>query len=149
MIKLYLPDNLIDYPISKINDKKGYIYFLFDDKNKLLYVGQTIYLESRVFNHLKNNEIPFSKCKYIECERCEMNEIEFEFIVVNSPPYNGPPPISRKWFSLDQAKRKFPNFKGKISLLKKELKKLQAENFHGYYRLEDLISIHTSAFGGV
>jgi hypothetical protein len=143
----HLPLDLIDFTIPKIDTEKGHIYFLFDDDDKLLYIGQTIQMESRIITHLKNNVIPFSKCKYILCKRNDMNELEFQFIVINSPPYNGPPPPSQIWISTDQVKRRFPNFKGKICLLKKMIKLKKLESFHGYFRIKEISDINQELFG--
>jgi hypothetical protein len=144
----FLPP-LSEYKLRESGDEIGYIYLLFDDKENLLYVGQTIYLENRICTHRKNKKIPFSICKYFICDRCELNDKEFEIILTCSPPYNnGPPPINRIWVSLDQAKRKFPNFKGNTHLLKKHLRMNACQNFHGHFHIEDLKKIHETLFGG-
>lgn len=64
----------------------GYVYFLYDN-NKLVYVGSTVDVSRRYFQH-KLSDKEFDYMEYIEVPLEEMNIVEIAFIVTNRPEYN-------------------------------------------------------------
>jgi predicted GIY-YIG superfamily endonuclease len=81
--------NCIDGITSLPIINTGYfIYFLYD-KEKLLYVGSTKNILSRIGCHLSNGKIPFNKVLYAQCSSfIETKEIETYIIQSFSPLLN-------------------------------------------------------------
>ncbi len=61
------------------------VYFLLHE-NEIVYIGQTKFGLSRVFNHVKNKI--FDKYSFIECGIDELNQLESAYIIKYNPKYN-------------------------------------------------------------
>lgn len=61
------------------------IYFLYK-KNKLVYIGQSISILSRIYSHL--NKKSFDSFSYIECKRERLNHLEYLYIYHLNPLLN-------------------------------------------------------------
>ena len=62
------------------------VYFLIDEKNKIVYVGQTKAGMSRIISHKQDKT--FQEYKYLPCEEKYLNIIEAFFIGKFKPKYN-------------------------------------------------------------
>lgn len=79
-----------------INIKRG-IYFLFD-KREIVYIGQSEFIEKRVFDHVLNKD--FDSYNFIEyLKDVSLNEIEADFILKYQPKYNKTIPENKLWIS--------------------------------------------------
>lgn len=69
------------------------IYFLIDEK-KVVYVGQSVNVFSRVFAHLGSKN--FDSYVYLPCEKEKLDKLESLYIHFLSPPLNGNTPAGNK-----------------------------------------------------
>lgn len=101
------------YEIKKYiqKDKKGYIYFICNDSDNILYIGKTTCLEHRILIHYYNPVFCNKVFYYFECgiEQCE--KIEIELIYKIKPQYN----------KIYKYYHKFDSPKKISSLIKKDL----------------------------
>src|SRR5690625_1188185 len=67
--------------------EKRYIYFLFSG-DEVVYIGQTIHLETRIRYHLKNRGDKFDSIKYYKCDIECLDYTEFEEIIYHQPKLN-------------------------------------------------------------
>ena len=82
--------------ITKIKTSRG-IYFLFD-KGEIVYVGQSDFIEKRVFEHLSTKL--FDSYSFIEySQEYILSDIEADFILKIKPRYNKSIPTNNLWFS--------------------------------------------------
>ena len=94
------------------------IYLLVRD-NKIVYVGQSVCVESRIAQHRVDKE--FDKAYFFECPANEINEVEMILIESLCPEYNKV--FNSKYLVIGLRK------KGEIALKEQLLKRFQA----GYY----------------
>ena len=84
------------------------IYFFF--KNDIIvYIGQSINVESRVVAHTKNKE--FDSWNYIKVDSIDLNEVESTYILEYQPKYNKTIPFNKKWISKNNIKNKHNIFR--------------------------------------
>lgn len=76
---------------------KSGVYFLVDDTDEVVYVGQARNLDTRPFEHKDKN---FSKIFAIPCHRDDLSDSEFKYIVKYLPVYNRSLPRSTEYPSL-------------------------------------------------
>lgn len=81
-----LGDDLFELPFDYINTPPG-IYFLCKD-NKIMYVGQSTSIVSRIATHIKENTKQFDRIFFIVCPAHKLDEIETELIKRFYPPLN-------------------------------------------------------------
>lgn len=129
--------------------EKGYIYFLFDEDDNLLYIGQTVCLCNRIACHKKASRIPFKKCQYFECLKSELDDLESLEIIRHNPPFNSAPPKSSEFFNLNKFKKLDPFAKGKAWQIKRIIRNKNIKNQNGYYHLTDLDIISKELRAGV
>ncbi len=123
--------------ITDTNNEKGYIYAIFDDKQNLLYVGQSQSIEQRFKVHQK--AIPGAHtCRYIEVNKDDMNEIEFRFISKFLPPYNKVLSQTKSYLTLDQAQSWDPRFYSLRVRALRIIKQKKIKDLNGYYHFEDI-----------
>jgi hypothetical protein len=67
------------------------IYFLLDGE-KIVYVGQSISLLSRVAKHWQEGAKPFNRVFFIECAQAELSHLEALYIDKFKPQYNASKP---------------------------------------------------------
>lgn len=117
--------------IDKTNEPKCFIYFLLDDENEVLYVGQTTQGMSRIYQH-KDKE--FSKVYIILCEEEYLNEVELEYIEKYKPIYNSSGLIEHRMKVKDINRLLHENFPTIRDFTYEEIHKmLYAENIKIYY----------------
>lgn len=81
---------------NEIKPKRG-IYFLFN-KNSLVYIGQSEFIEKRIFDHVGSKN--FDSWNYIEhSKETSLNEIEADLILKYQPFYNKTIPANNLWIS--------------------------------------------------
>lgn len=93
------------------------IYFLFDG-DEIVYVGQSVDIMTRVGAHLRDKV--FDSFNYIECDLCDLNNLEATYILELKPKYNQALPQNDFWLSSNILKRQ-------LGISKKELKKMIKE----------------------
>lgn len=140
---------LTELYLFPIDETMGYIYYLFDKEDEILYIGQTICLHSRISTHRRAKKIPFNNCKFFKCPRNELDEIESSEIILHSPRFNVNPPKSSTYFSLDGYKKLDPFVKGKIPKVKRIIREQNIKNQNGYYHINDLNKISSLMRHGV
>ena len=64
------------------------IYFLIDDQNEVVYVGQSTNIYDRCITHYKNKDILFTKIKYLLVSESKLDNVEGYFILKYKPKYN-------------------------------------------------------------
>ncbi len=72
---------------SEITDLCG-VYFLIHEK-KIVYVGQSVNVFSRISSHLSEGLKKFSEYSFIGCERKQLDVLESLYIHYLRPKYNG------------------------------------------------------------
>jgi hypothetical protein len=70
---------------ESFNHQSPCVYFL-RNKGKVVYVGKTINLRSRIASHINDKE--FDSLSLIECEKQDMDRLEIEQIELLKPIYN-------------------------------------------------------------
>ncbi len=68
----------------------GYVYFLANEKNEVVYVGQSTSLENRVRSH--RAEKAFSSVYFVKVNLADINAIEEIFIAIFNPKLNNSQP---------------------------------------------------------
>jgi len=63
------------------------IYFLYDDK-EIVYIGQSINVESRIQSHLQDGKKHFNKAYFIPFRRTKLDGAEEAFVRMFRPKYN-------------------------------------------------------------
>lgn len=123
--------------ITNTSNEKGYIYAIFDDKQNLLYVGQTQSIEQRFKAHQKS--IPGAHvCRYIEVNKEDMNEIEFRFISKFLPPFNKLLSQTKSYLTLDQAQSWDSRFYSLRVRVLRIIKEKKIKDLNGYYHIDDI-----------
>jgi excinuclease UvrABC nuclease subunit len=127
--------------IQEINsnyiEEKSYVYAIFDDKNNLLYVGQTQSIEQRFKAHKKAIQ-GAAICRYIEVDKEKVNDTEFYFISKFLPRYNKILSQSKSYLSLDQAQsidQRFYSLRVKILRI---IREKNIKDLGGFYHVDDL-----------
>ncbi len=72
--------------LDKTNEPTTFVYFLLNDINEVLYVGQTTQGMSRVYQHKQNKK--WSRVYIIICEEKDLNRTESFYINKYEPIYN-------------------------------------------------------------
>ena len=82
--------------IDITNEPMCFIYFLLDDDNDVLYVGQTTNGIQRINQHRKEASKEFSKVVAILCDSKELDALELKFIDKYQPIYNSVGTVDNK-----------------------------------------------------
>jgi len=67
-------------------DERGFIYFLFDEENSLVYIGKTININKRIEDHIPNKR--FSSYSFICVDIDKLDNIERKLIKTYKPVLN-------------------------------------------------------------
>ncbi len=119
--------------------KRSFIYFLINEEDEIIYIGQTISLFARISSHLLSKK--FVKVKYFCISSDISNEAEAEAIILHKPFLNYNIPPNKKYVYLEWFQRANPCLKGKMHKIKKAIRKLGIKDIDGYYLIEDLKKI--------
>lgn len=83
----YLKININELKTVPIVKKRG-IYFLYDDK-ELVYIGQSIHINTRIYGDHVKGEKRFNSYKYFEVDNdIDLDRIEEYYILEHNPKYN-------------------------------------------------------------
>jgi len=77
---------MLNKKLAPVNRTSG-IYFLMDD-SEVVYVGQSVDIESRVLIHVKEGRKRFQHYSFFECDIDDLNEMESYFIWYFQPRLN-------------------------------------------------------------
>jgi len=78
--------DLQELPLPVTGNTSGVYFLCLADK--IMYVGQSTQLVSRIGSHLTERSKDFDRVFFIFVPKCELNEVEAEFIHSLQPPYN-------------------------------------------------------------
>lgn len=118
---------------------RSFIYFLLNEEDEVIYIGQTISLFARVSSHLLSKK--FVKVKYFCVSSDISNEAEAEAIIKHKPFLNYTIPSNKKYTYLEWFQRSHSCLKGKMNKIKRAIRKLNIKDINGYYLIEDLKQI--------
>lgn len=76
------------------------VYFLLSDEWRVLYVGQSTNIESRVRDHMRTKV--FARFAFVECETSDLNALEVGYVLKFRPPLNRMIPLGRVVLSDEQ-----------------------------------------------
>lgn len=82
----------------------GYIYFLIDE-DEIVYIGQTVSIETRILSHLSENTKEFDRFTALRYPRKVLDHCECEYIVHYKPKYNMVLPPNNKYLSKNELKK--------------------------------------------
>jgi len=94
-------NNLCKAP-DMLSTRVSGVYFLCDAQ-KVLYVGQSVDVQSRIFQHRGEGKVPFESAYFLPLVKSSLNAIESAFIKTLIPPYNENG--GRACASVEEAKR--------------------------------------------
>ena len=77
----------IEHPIIKLEDEKSIIYIIYNKKDEIIYIGQTINFFLRIGTHLKEKK-DIEKVKYFFVKTEDCLKIENDMILKYCPKYN-------------------------------------------------------------
>lgn len=118
----------------------GYIYHLIDEFDKVIYVGQSINLYSRIGCHLKDKK--FSKVRFRSVNINEMDDEEVRDIIFYQPILNDRVDRNSILHSFNHYKLIYPRLKGKKWIFKNACKTLGiSQPLPGYYYHNDVRKI--------
>lgn len=133
--------NIIDMSNLPMN----FIYFLTNDDNEVVYVGQTTAGMARPYQHRHDKE--FSKIYIIPCNKEKLDVEESNYITKYKPIYNHTLDKDM-YYSLNRAKRKVQNiYSGRYTLreLKRDMKELGLDvivlNDSRYIKVNDFMKV--------
>lgn len=113
----------------------GYIYHLLNEKDEVIYVGQSTCCFIRARDHRKDKE--FCKFRYIEVPFLFLDEMETEHIIFYQPPLNKSLPPNDSYNSIYFYEKEFAL--GNYQTLPQVLKKLSLKPvWKNYYHLSDI-----------
>lgn len=123
---------------NPIDQKRGYgcIYFIFNQNEEILYVGQSFKLYSRFASHLDTKKCRYT-LRYFFVKLEVINEAEAECIIKYQPKKNAVIPSNTKWVSIPLLIKRFPVFKGKKRVINKYIRENSIKNINGYYCVKD------------
>ena len=115
---------------SPVFQELFYIYFLFNEKDEIIYVGQTVNLYYRIHCHLKKIK-NIKKMAFFQTSKEEANNAEAYFIVKYKPVFNKNIPQNDVYTSLKNFK-KVSNLYGR--------NEMQVDKFIGHKKIEEINS---------
>jgi excinuclease UvrABC nuclease subunit len=130
---------IYDLDLLQNEHKKSFIYFLINEDDEIIYIGQTTCLFSRISAHQQSKK--FVKVKYFIVPSEISNEAEAEAIIMHKPFLNYNIPSNKKYTYLEWFQRSHPCLKGKMHKVKRAVRKLNIKHINGYYLIEDLKQI--------
>ena len=124
------------FPIPIKTEGRMFIYFLLNDEDEVLYVGQSAFPQSRVCTHRRSKK--FTRYKFFECHPKKADELELKLYEKHKPPLNRIPPLDSNYSSLDNFKMKNKELRGKIKDIRTFLSENTVETRGGMYPIEYL-----------
>src|SRR3972149_1255965 len=100
------------YNPSVSKQGKGYLYFIFNQLDELIYIGQTTNLFSRFGSHVSCKTTKYTM-KYVTSPIESLSEVEAEFILFFNPQNNSSIPANNRWLTIPTFIRKYLILKGK------------------------------------
>lgn len=76
-----------EYNITELQEDKSFIYFLYDEEDKIIYIGQTRDFLVRMGTHLKEKK-EVKKIRYFLISSKNVDTIEKDLIIKHKPKYN-------------------------------------------------------------
>lgn len=126
---------------EELAKSNGYIYHLLNKDGKIVYVGSTTKIFTRLESHVREATKIFHLAKYWEVNRDDMLEIELEQIMHYNPIYNVTLPINNKYITFDKAKKTNSILKGKSIKIRKIMQNREWEFKRGCLEKEQWIEI--------
>ena len=109
----------------------GYIYYLIDINDEVVYVGQTCDIKNRIASHTRDKK--FKKVLYKEVDVDALADEEFKEILKYLPIYNKAIPIPIYWNTLQEIERAFPVVRDRKIEFLRRCRHQQVDILHGYY----------------
>lgn len=137
--KQQLPENNLipgtsEYPYDPNKSdlmKSVHIYYLVDNQNEIIYVGQTRDIQSRIKAHSKDKK--FEKVLYRTVYEEFADDEEFEAVMTYLPRLNKTIPNSRLWTSFQEICSIYPFVHNdKVTFLRK-CRQMDIQSLNGYY----------------
>ena len=85
------------------NEGEHCVYSLLDDLNKVVYVGKTTRLKTRLYEHIMDGK-GFLSFSYAVCDAGNATKLERDEIIKHDPILNKSLPRTEKYKTIDQAK---------------------------------------------